>query len=148
MIKTDPRSVTENRFLNIPYRLGGKDFDGCDCVGLCVLFLKENGLDYEYDMDKLPALKHWWQYAPSNFMNFILQYGSVIPFNEIQKFDVVMFFGDDVHRFPSLMTVMVDDRHFLSIVHGETSRVKMLSIEDRDVFWGAIRLHKISERNS
>lgn len=37
------RDLTE--FLMIPYKEGGRDFNGCDCYGLAMLVCKEYGLD-------------------------------------------------------------------------------------------------------
>lgn len=39
--KTGAGSLDDERFVGIPYRLGGSDFDGADCAGLVVLYLEE-----------------------------------------------------------------------------------------------------------
>ena len=42
-----------SKWIGIPYKLGGRDFNGCDCVGLPYLFLKENNFDVpEYEPKK------------------------------------------------------------------------------------------------
>lgn len=138
-------SIDKN-FLGIPYKIGGKDFSGTDCIGISVLWLKENGIDYDYDDNRGPILRHWYHTAPERLRNAILEHGNFVRFYELRKFDIVLFFGADAtERFPTMGGVMIDDRHFLSVSEGSGSRVSMLDMDWKERFWGAVRLHKIAE---
>jgi hypothetical protein len=140
----------DDKFIGVPYKLGGKEFSGADCIGICILWLKEQGYEYEYDDGMGKILYKWYQTAPKRFVNAVLNYGNVVQWPEIRKYDVLLFFGvDEICKFPTMMGVMIDDRHFLSSLgDNRTSSVQILDINWKSKFWGAIRLHKVTENGS
>ena len=147
MIKIDISNLVDSRFLEIPYILGGKEFAGCDCIGLAILWLKEFGVEYRYDDGHGPVLEHWWEKNPHRFLNAISELGRVIQFSDVKKFDCLLFFGEESwNRFPTCLGIMVDDRHFLTTVEKIGSFVQMLNLEWKQKFWGAIRLGKVVEK--
>lgn len=146
-MKIDPSTLVDPKFIGIPYALAGKKFDGADCIGICILWLEEQGLHYEYDDRHGPVLQHWWENNPRRFVNAMNELGTIIKFPELKKYDVILFFGDEpVNRFPTMLGVMVDDRHFLTCTEDRGSAVYMLSLTWKNKFFGCLRLHKAVEK--
>ena len=144
MIKIDPETIVEKRFLEIPFKYGGKDFKGADCVGTCILWLREQGYDYKYDDRKGRVLEHWFEKKPSRFLDAVNQYGAFVRFESLRNFDLILFFAHtSVTRFPTGMGVMVDDRHYLSNELGKSSFVRMLDLEVKSICFGGLRLYKV-----
>ena len=153
MIKIDCDSLVDSKFLGVPYlelNAGEEDrgFDGTNCMGICVLWLKSKGYDYSLDFRKEKHLRHWWAHQPKRFVNTIMEHGRFIRFSELRKFDVILFFSesDDSERFPTHMGVMIDDRHYLSSKQEIGSFVRMIDLRDKAKFFGGIRLHKVTEK--
>jgi len=100
------------------------------------------------DLELSGNLEHWFERSPSRFVNAILSLGEIVPFSDLKKFDLVLFFGvERVNKFPTGMGIMVDERHFLfSRGDGDFSTVHMLRLEWKEKFWGALRLKRVVER--
>ena len=113
MIKIDPISVVDARFVGIPYKLGGKSFDGADCIGVVILWLKEQGLEYDYDDRDALRMKKYWETSPGKFVDMVSEYGVMITFPQVRKYDFLLFFAGQDSVFPTLPAVMVDDRFML-----------------------------------
>jgi hypothetical protein len=145
-IQNDPNTLVDPKFIGIPYDLGKRTLEGCDCIGLMIMFMAEHGVQYEYDDKQGPILEHWWESNPRRFLNAISQHGALIQFSDIKKFDILLFFGEEsFNRFPTCLGVMIDDRHFLIALEKRGSCVLMLDKIWRGKFWGAIRMHKAVE---
>lgn len=146
MIKIDSSILVKPKFLGIPHVMGKAAFDGCDCVGLPILYLAEFGIKYKYDKNQRASLLHWWKNDPRRFVDWLMQWGNIIRFADINKFDILMFFTDEhVNQFPAALGTMVDDRHFLTTKHERGSFVQMMDMDWKNRFWGAMRLHKVVE---
>lgn len=144
MITDSKYYAIDKKFLDVPYLLGGKTLNGTDCIGIAILYLKEHGINYEYEDGKGPIYKHWYFTAPSRLRSAVLEYGNFVRFYELKKFDIVLFFGSDqTERFPTMGGIMIDDRHFLTLAEERGSLVHILSLTWKDRFWGAIRLHEV-----
>ena|SRR3990167_10891404 len=146
MNKIDPNSLVDPKFIGIPYVLSGKTFEGSDCIGACLLWLKDQGVEYEYDDGMGPIMNHWWEHNPKRFINAFLMAGNIVRFSQLKKYDCVLLLGAEISTFPSCVGVMVDDRHFLMSIPGRGSFVQMMN-----QFWklktvSSIRLHKVIER--
>ena len=37
----EPNSLVDPKFIGVPYKLNGRTFEGSDCIGLAILWLKE-----------------------------------------------------------------------------------------------------------
>lgn len=146
-VKLDPNSFVDPKFIGIPFKLGGKSFKGSDCVGTVILWLKEQGIDYEYDDGLGPILAHWWATSPTRFMNAMLERGRVLIFPELKKFDLLMMFQDEeINKYPGMLGVMVEDRFFLTNTEDRGSRVYMLNEYWKRRCYGGLRLHKVVEK--
>ena len=82
--------LVDEKFIGIPYLLGAKSFQACDCVGICLLWLKEQGFDYAYDDGYGKIMKHWYQEKPRRFVDAVLQYGSMITWADVKKYDLLL----------------------------------------------------------
>lgn len=152
-IRTDPNALVDKKFVGIPYLKiedTGKDtgFLGTNCIGICILWMREQGFHYEFTDRKGSNLRHWWVKMPRRFVNAMLKYGKVIRFSDLVRYDVILFFSDkdDTNRFPTHMGIMVDGRNYLTSTPDRGSYVKMLSMEDKKKFFGGIRLHEVTRR--
>lgn len=144
--KINPDALVPAKFLGIPYKLHSKTFEESDCIGLAILWLKEHGLEYEYDDQKGPIMAHWWETQPRRFLDAFLEMGSVVKLSELRKFDCLLLMGEESNTFPSCVGIMVDDRHFMCSLPSRGSFIAMLNMHWKQRFWSAIRLHKVVEK--
>lgn len=145
-LKINTESLIDKKFLGIPYVLGGKEFEGADCIGATILYMKSLGVDYEYDDGTGPIMSHWWEHNPRRFLDAFLKMGTPVRFSNLKKYDCLLLFGAEQSTFPSCVGIMVDDRHFLMSVPERGSFVQMLNMHWKNKMFSAIRLHKISEK--
>jgi hypothetical protein len=130
------------KFLGIKFKEQAHTFEECSCVGICWLYLKENGFDVPFD-DGAEISRDWASKNPRRMIEAMLKIGDMAPSSKIQKFDVVLFNLNKLSRWPDHCGVMVSHRHFLHIREN-----KLSCIQQMDAFWksrllGAMR---ISER--
>ena len=142
-IKINPTDIIDNRFVGVPYKLNGKNFDGSDCMNLILLWYKENGITFDYDQRDANDFKKSWLKSPGSFTEMVLKYGRVVVFHELKKFDFILFFSSEDTIFPNWPAVMVDDRHFLINCDKTKSSVHILDMEWKNKFWGGIRPRQV-----
>jgi probable lipoprotein NlpC len=126
------------QFLGIPYRHGGRDSTGLDCLGLVYLFYKKLGIEIPTD-DGRPYTTDWYKTDPERFVRGLLQVGRGINLNteQLQPFDLVYF------RVGGAVThagVMVDHRSFLHVMTGQSVRITPLNLAWKRRLRGARRL--------
>lgn len=146
MVKTETNSLIDPKFIGIPYKFKGREFEGADCIGLMILWFREQGIEYEYDDGQGPVMAHWWEHNPRRFLDAYLALGKIVHFQDVKKNDVLLLLGDDLSCFPSCLGVMVDNRHMLVSFEEKGSFVTMLNSHWKKRFFGAIRLHKVAGR--
>ncbi len=56
-----------SKYVGVPYKLNGRDFDGTDCLGLVWLYLKDQGINFP-DGDELPIDESWQESAEMRFI--------------------------------------------------------------------------------
>ena len=139
-------SIVHPALIGIPYKLGGKDMRGADCIGVVTMWLRAEGFDVNYDDGHGPVNVDWWEKSPRRFMEALLEVGSVVRFQDLRKYDLLLLFGNQQCIYPSSLAVMIDDRHILGSNESRGSFVEMLSMSIKDRFWGAIRLHGAEEK--
>ena len=130
--------------IGIPYRLGGKDRAGADCVGVVTMWLRSRGFKVAYDDGRGPVDTRWWEKSPTRFVEGLLAVGVPVRFQDLRQYDCLLLFGNAQCLYPSSLAVMVDDRHILSANEERGSFVEMLSQAWKDRFWGGVRLHAVS----
>lgn len=138
----------DKRFLDIPYKFGGRDFDGADCVGLAILWFKQIGIDYEYRDKDGPIHINWYKNHPRRLVEAITQYGSLIRFSDLKKNDLLLVTNNSDESIPICVCIMADDRHILTINDKRNSFVEMLDLEWKSRFWGGLHLFKVAEAST
>ena len=93
------------KFVGIPFKFLGVDYDGLDCIGLCQLFYKEHGYDIEF-RDGKPITKDWYETAPTRMWKWFckkcdkieniydLQYGDIVVFEIGGENHTSIYIGD------------------------------------------------------
>ncbi len=131
----------DKKFIGIPFKEHGRDFDGVDCLGLIYVWYREHGLVIEgIKTGENEISKFWWIGNPAHYIEGITQHGTLHSFSEVRKHDVILFFDPQNNSaMPVDAGVMVDDRHFLWMSERLRSSTRMLDAELKDKFWGALR---------
>src|SRR5690606_9817186 len=80
------------QFLGIPYRHGGRDRNGLDCLGLVHLFYQELGIKLP-DNDGRPYTTDWYKKDPERLLRGLLQVGRAVDLKAepLQPLDLVYF---------------------------------------------------------
>lgn len=139
--------VIEKKFIDIPYKLGGRSFENADCMGIVILWYMEQGIEFEYNDSIANKMNSFWITRPAEFLSLISTFGEFIPFNQITKYDFLLFYHEKREAvFPTFPAVMVDDRHFLSNFDKTVSRITMIDMDWKQRFWGAIKIKKAVEK--
>jgi len=110
------------KYLNIPYKDFGRDYDGIDCYGLFLLIYKEElGIilpDYMFDKSCMEDASDWYV---EDYPKFFKAIGKG---DKMQAFDALMFRhkGMDTH-----VGIAINDAEFL---HVSSRRVRKDSIRN------------------
>jgi len=76
--------------LGIPYKHGGRDKNGLDCLGLVWYFYKRLGIDVP-DGDGLAIEQDWYENGPNRLKNALAKQGKPVPINELIILDLLYF---------------------------------------------------------
>ena len=79
-----------DKFIGIPYKFLGTDFNGADCIGLCQLFFYEHGIMLEW-RDGKPIDKNWYEKEPYRLVRWLHVHFDKIKYDELKYGDVVLF---------------------------------------------------------
>jgi len=124
-----------NDYLNIGWEWGGETKEGCDCLGLTKLILKEQ-LNLTFDEETPDILEDNYQ-----MMERAVKHGSTVDsIRDLKEFDLVFFkVKDEVNH----MGVMVNKfGYFIHQLEGRPSRVSNLNNDYwQKKFYCGIRLN-------
>ena len=137
----DKRAPSE--FIGIPYVPKGRSFDGCDCIGLVILWFKERGYDLG-DAGSEPYAEDWSDEDPQRYLQTLLHYGEFVDFRQVQENDVLMILNRDEDpqedsKHVDSIAVVIDPGHYLVSPREFGSRVGTFTIQNLKHFVGAIR---------
>lgn len=122
-------------YVGIPYRHGGRDRTGLDCLGLVHSFY--NAVDINVpDGDGEAYAPRWWVDDPTRYLRGILVHGSPVC-GDLRPLDFVYFrmAGDAVTH----GGIMVDAQRFIHVLEGRSVMVSRLASWWRRRFAGARR---------
>ncbi|HBL36261.1 MAG TPA: glycoside hydrolase [Firmicutes bacterium] len=126
------------QFLGIPYRHGGRDENGLDCLGLAHFFYKELGISLPTS-DGLAYTANWYQEDPERLLRGLLKVGRAVDLKKesLEPADLVYF------RVGGTIThagVMIDPHSFLHVMIGQQVHITYLNPAWRRRLRGARRL--------
>lgn len=126
------------QFLGIPYRHGGRDRKGLDCVGLVYLFYQELGIKLP-DSDGQPYADDWYKKDPERLLRGLQQVGRPVNIGRepLQPLDLVYF---RIGRAITHTGVMINPGSFLHVLIGKRVQITPLNPAWRRRLWGARRL--------
>jgi len=76
--------------LGIPYKHGGRDESGLDCLGLVWYFYKRLGINIP-DGDGLTIEQDWYKNDPDRLKNALAKQGKPVLINELNILDLLYF---------------------------------------------------------
>jgi cell wall-associated NlpC family hydrolase len=99
-----------NKLIGIPFKLGGDDFNGCDCKGICYLYYKYvHGKKYPHD-DGGKLLKRDVKKDTERIISFVKNFCKKIEFNDLKEGDLVIVKADNS---VGALGVCIDDKRVL-----------------------------------
>ncbi|NLY90253.1 MAG: C40 family peptidase [Firmicutes bacterium] len=125
-------------FLGIPYRHGGRDRHGLDCLGLAYLFYKKLGINLP-NGDGQPYTTDWYKIDPERLLRGLERVGRAVNLKTepLKPLDLVYF---QVGGAITHAGVMVDQHSFLHVMNGQQVRVSPLNLAWKRRLRGARRL--------
>ncbi len=113
-----------SKYVNIPYKYKGRDFNGCDCWGLVkLIFKKEKGIT-------LPDFWYTDFWEEENFIKNNIRNVNIIKVDYPFKiFDVLLFYNKK-RNIVSHMGLIIEDDKFIHTYLKNASRVDRL-----DKYW-------------
>lgn len=99
-----------SKLIGIPFKLGGLDFDGCDCRGICYLYHKYmHGVEYPHNDGK----RIWFRHPKNDkkrINEFLCKFCHHLGFEDIEEGDFVLFKSD---KHIACLGVCVDKKYAL-----------------------------------
>lgn len=79
------------RFIGLPYKFLGTDFNGVDCIGLCQLFLNEHHIPMII-RDGRPITKDWYLKEPYRLARWLFKnFDKIDNIDDLRYGDIVLF---------------------------------------------------------
>ena len=134
----DKYAEIARQFLGIPYRHGGRDKNGLDCLGLAYIFYKELGITLPTS-DGLPYTADWYREDPERLWRGLLKIGSPVDLKTelLEPLDLVYF---QVGGAITHAGVMIDRHSFLHVMIGQPVHLTCLNSTWKRHLRGARRL--------
>ena len=78
------------KYLGIPYKHGGRNLDGLDCLGLVYCFYRDAGINVpDGDGEEYPT--EWWKTDPERYIRGIKEHGKEVSVEQLRPLDLVYF---------------------------------------------------------
>jgi cell wall-associated NlpC family hydrolase len=124
------------KYEGIPYRHGGRDLTGLDCLGLAHFFFKDCGIEIPVN-DGMEYSPNWAKQDPERYLRGILQLGQAAPIDDLQPLDFVYF---RMGRYISHGAVMIDSQNFIHVIQRMSVHVSPMNLIWKKRLVGARRL--------
>jgi Cell wall-associated hydrolases (invasion-associated proteins) len=129
-------AILVKKYEGIPYRHGGRDLTGLDCLGLAHFFYKDCGIHMP-DSDGKTYSAHWSKEDPQRYLRGIMSVGTAVSADELQPLDFVYFrIGKNITH----GGVMVDCNHFIHVLQRTVVHISPLNWVWKKRLAGARRL--------
>ncbi|HPT88734.1 MAG TPA: C40 family peptidase [Bacillota bacterium] len=113
------------KYLGIPYRHGGRDMNGVDCLGLVYLIYRDCGIEIP-DNDGREYTKDWYKVEPDRYLKGIRRYGKEVPLDSLKPLDLVYF---KMGRAVTHTGIMVDEKSFIHVLEGTRVHISRLNFK-------------------
>ncbi|MDD5422069.1 MAG: NlpC/P60 family protein [Candidatus Omnitrophica bacterium] len=128
-MKTPDRDIL-NKLVGIPWKEDGRSFEGTDCVGLMQLYFNSRGME-----GVAPKAGDYESLDPDEVIFKIREYNYIIPKDEIQPEDVLVFkIDDELH-----VGLYLGYGRMLHATEGKKSKISRLTPSWETCFLFAIR---------
>lgn len=124
------------KYLGIPYRHGGRDLNGLDCLGLIHLFYRYCGITVP-DGDGKAYDTQWVLDDPERYLRGLQQVGREVPLYDLKPLDLVYF---RLLGYISHGGIMVDPYRFIHVMQHQRVHLTPLTAPWRRRLAGARRL--------
>ena len=125
------------KYINLPYKNLGRDFDGIDCFGLLYLIFKEERNILLPDFTELKYDKDWFT-KENHILDNIPEYFTKV--NEpYRMFDVPIFYGGCSKEVANHIGMFIDDFRFIHISEQYSSRIDRFNEYWKSRFYGVMR---------
>lgn len=126
-----------DKFIGVPWKLYGKDYSGCDCIGLAYLFLKDY---YGILLDQFARTDFSLSKPGLNqFIRDHALYKNLTKVDDVQEKDIVVCLTRGV---PAHVGVAINKRQMLHVQIGQTSVIEdMRHSTLRNKINGYYRIH-------
>lgn len=118
------------KFVGLPYKFLGVDYNGVDCIGLCQLFYQEHCIDLEW-RDGRPIAKDWYVYEPYRLARFMHKHFTRVKnVDDMQYGDIVLYeINGEGHT-----GVYVGEHKVLTILH-QFQRSMIVRLRQNNLFF-------------
>ena len=142
-IQIDPDMLVPQKFIGITYVPKGRGFEGCDCIGLVLLWFRQHGFDLGNAGSEMYG-EDWSDEDPQRYLKTLLEYGEFVDFRQVQPNDVLMILNHDEDpekdsKHVDSIAVVIDPGHFLVSVREHGSKVGTFVAQNLRYLVGAIR---------
>ena len=118
------------RFIGLPYKFLGTDFNGVDCIGLCQLFLNEHHIPVII-RDGRPITKDWYLKEPYRLARWLFKnFDKIDNIDDLRYGDIVLFeINGESHT-----GIYIDDYKVLTILEVFKSSM-IMHLKRQNIFY-------------